>query len=264
MQLQQLVERATEGGAHDVVILAGGEHLVQFLGPLAGSVVARSDAKDPVLWISAIGVSGVEDGVTSAAEALGQRDVLVLAMRSAPDCLPVGPLVEALVNCGLWVVEVAPAPARGVGCALVVTRDESAPWRSYLLGDTISHTDNSVLRLLAERAVEGLAERAQVATLKQRDRELTRELETLRASIRDRGVEFERVTDELRRMKEDELRRMKEKERGPQHGGLIVQAARLVRREPVRGTGRVFRSVLWRARHKGRARAVSEIDDGSV
>jgi len=263
MQLQQLVERATEGAAHDIVILAGSKHLIQFLGPLAGSVVAQSDAKDPVLWISAIGVSDVEDGVTSAAEGLGQRDVLVLAMRSAPDCLPVGPLVEALVTCGLWVVDVAPAPARGVGCALVVTRDESAPWRSYLLGDTISNTDRSVLRLLAERAVEGLAERAQVATLKQRDRELTRELETLRASIRDRGVEFERVTEELRHMTE-ELRHMKEKERGPQHGGLMMQTARLVRRDPVRGTGRVLRSVLWRARHKGRARAVSEIDDGSV
>ena len=326
MQLQQLVERAIADAEHSIVVIEDSGHLVPFLGPLASRIVDLSNANGPVLRIGSIGVSGVEEAVRSAADGMGERDVLVLAMRSAPDRLPIGILVDTLTACGLWVVEAAPAPARGVGCALVVTRDDSAPWRSYLLGDTIPSTERSVLRLLAERAVEGLAVRGQVATLKKSNRERTRELDRLRIAMADQDAELDRLRiamadqdaeldqlrqamadreaelDQLRQVMVDreaetvlvsaqlghsleilaadlervteELRHALLAEREARQGGLMRQAARLVRKDPVHGSARVVRSVLRRTRNHGHAEhgqaghrqsdGTSEIDDSSV
>ena len=238
MLLQELVERAARDAAQSIVVIEGSEHLIPFLGPLAGRIVAPSEAGGPVLRIGAIGTSGVEESVRSAAEGLGQRDLLVLALRSAPDRLPVGALVDTLVASGLWVVDAAPAPARGVGCALVVTRDDNAPWQSYLLGDTIPSTERSVLRMLAERAVEGLALRAQGAALRGRDRERTLELGQLRTALEDRQVELEQL-------------RLAMKVREARNGGLVMRASRLVRKHPIHGSSRVVRSVLRRLRDRG-------------
>lgn len=256
MQLQQLVECATARADKGIVMMQGSEHLVPFLGPLASRVVAQSDVGGPVVRIGAVGLSGVEDALRSAAEGLGQHDILVLAMRAAPDRLPVGAVVDTLVGCGLWVVDVAPAPTRGVGCALVVTLDDTVPWHSYLLGDTISRSERSVRRLLAERAVEGLAERAQVATLRLRDRERTQELGRLRAVLEGREAELVRVTEELRRVRWASG--------VAQQGGLMMRAARVVRKDPIHGSARVLRSVLRRAGSRGRSGAVSENGDRSV
>ena len=312
MQLQQLVERAIADAEHSIVVIEDSGHLVPFLGPLASRIVDLSNANGPVLRIGSIGVSGVEEAVRSAADGMGERDVLVLAMRSAPDRLPIGILVDTLTACGLWVVEAAPAPARGVGCALVVTRDDSAPWRSYLLGDTIPSTERSVLRLLAERAVEGLAVRGQVATLKKSNRERTRELDRLRIAMADQDAELDQLRqamadreaelDQLRQVMVDreaetvlvssqlghsleilaadlervteELRHALLAEREARQGGLMRQAARLVRKDPVHGSARVVRSVLRRTRNHGHAEhgqaghrqsdGTSEIDDSSV
>ena len=312
MQLQQLVERAIADAEHSIVVIEDSGHLVPFLGPLASRIVDLSNANGPVLRIGSIGVSGVEEAVRSAADGMGERDVLVLAMRSAPDRLPIGILVDTLTACGLWVVEAAPAPARGVGCALVVTRDDSAPWRSYLLGDTIPSTERSVLRLLAERAVEGLAVRGQVATLKKSNRERTRELDRLRIAMADQDAELDQLRqamadreaelDQLRQVMADreaetvlvsaqlgqsleiltadlervteELRHALLAEREARQGGLMRQAARLVRKDPVHGSARVVRSVLRRTRNHGHAEhgqaghrqsdGTSEIDDSSV
>ena len=312
MQLQQLVERAIADAEHSIVVIEDSGHLVPFLGPLASRIVDLSNANGPVLRIGSIGVSGVEEAVRSAADGMGERDVLVLAMRSAPDRLPIGILVDTLTACGLWVVEAAPAPARGVGCALVVTRDDSAPWRSYLLGDTIPSTERSVLRLLAERAVEGLAVRGQVATLKKSNRERTRELDRLRIAMADQDAELDQLRqamadreaelDQVRQVMADreaetvlvsaqlgqsleiltadlervteELRHALLAEREARQGGLMRQAARLVRKDPVHGSARVVRSVLRRTRNHGHAEhgqaghrqsdGTSEIDDSSV
>ena len=271
MLLQSLVERAASDEAGSIVVLEGSEHLIPFLGPLSSRVVAASEARGPVLRLCAIGSSGTEDSVRAAARGLGEHDVLVLAMRSAPGRLPVGALIDTLVECGLWVVESSPDPARGVGCALVVTLDGGAPWRSYLLGDTIPNAGRSVLRLLAEHEVEGLAVRAQGSELRNRDRARALELEQVRKELSGREAELtklrkaaadrdaDRSIAQLRRLVDlqeaklqavtDELRRAQRSAREARQGGQLKRAARLVRQDPVRGSSRVLRSVLRRALH---------------
>jgi len=286
MLLQELVERAAPDVAQGIVVMAGSEHLVPFLGPLAARVLDPSEASGPVVRIAAIGTSDVEDSVRASAEGLGGRDILVLAMRLPPGRLPVGRLVETLVTCGLWVVEGAPAPARGLGCALVVTRDDSAPWRSYLLGDTLARAERSVARLLAEHVVEGLALRAQGAELRSRDRARTLELEQVRSAMAERDAELEHARQEiadraadrsvaqLRRQVDlqeaelravtEELRRAQRAEYDARHGGRVMRAIGLVRHDPVHGSSRVLRSVL-RRRDRGHAHeSTSENDDSSV
>lgn len=292
MLLQQLVERAAPDADGGIVVTEGSEHLIPFLGPLATRVVDPSDVRGPVVRLCAIGTSGVEDSVRAGAEGLGERDILVLAMRSSPDRLTVGALVDTLVAGGLWVVEAAPSPARGVGCALVVTRDDTAPWRSYLLGDTIPSAERSVMRLLAEHVVEGLALRAQGSGLRSRDRAQTRELDQLRQALADREVELEeqrqaladrgadRSIAELRRLVDlqegelkavtGELHRAQRTEREARQGGQMRRAVRLVRQDPVHGSSRVLHSVWRRARHQGSTHhgqadvGTSENDDRSV
>lgn len=209
MQLPLLLERATAKTDYCIVVLEDSDHLIPLLGPFAARVVALPDARGPVLRIGAIGTSGIEDAVRVAAEGLGEHDLLLLALRSAPDRLPVGALVDTLVECGLWVVDAASIPARGLGCALVVTRDDSAPWRSYLLGDTIPGTERSVLRMLAERAVEGLAERAFGAASRNRERERTLELSQARVAMEGREAELDQLRQamENRAAEVDQLRR---------------------------------------------------------
>jgi hypothetical protein len=291
MLLQTLVERAAPDAAQRIVVIEGSEHLVPFLGPLGERVGDPSGAAGPVLRIAAIGTSGVEDSVRAAAEGLGEHDVLVLALRAAPDRLPVGALVDTFVSCGLWVTEAAPSPARGVGCAFALTRDGSVPWRSYLLADAIPDTESSVLRLLAERAVEGLAMRAQGAALRGSDRARTLELDQLRKVLVDRDAELaglrqalaDRETDRanarlrlLVDLQEAELMRAADEVRRAQRaesearGGHLKRAARLVRQDPVHGSSRVLRSLWRRTRAHGSADhghpdgATSENGDSSV
>jgi len=296
MLLEELVERAAPDAAQGIVVVEGSEHLVPFLGHLAQRVVAPSEAHGTVVRIGAIGTSDVEESVRAAAEGLGEHDQLVLAVRATPDRLPVSVLVETLVACGLWVVEAVPAPARGVGCAFVVTLDDSVPWRSYLLGDMIPSTERSVLRLLAERAVEGLALRAQGTAFRKRNRELTLELDKahlalekgeaelgqLRQAIADRdaAAEADRSVAKLlglvavhaAELKDvtEELRRAQQAERGTRWGAQAKWAVSLIRHDPIHGSSRIMRSVVRRTRDRFSADqrhvngATSESDDGSV
>jgi hypothetical protein len=268
MLLQTLVERAAPDPAVRIVVIEGGEHLVPFLGPFGDRVVAASEASGPVLRVAAIGTTEVEDSVRAAAEGLGPHDMLLLALRFAPDRLPVGALVDTFVSCGLWVTQAAPAPARGVGCAFVLTRDERAPWSSYLLGDTIPDTGRSVLRLLAERAVEGLALRAAGVRLRSRERELDQvqvvmaEHEAELSKLREADLEMGRANARLRLLVDlqeaeliratDEVRRARRAEREAREGGLARAAVRLVRQDPLHGSARVMRSVLGRLGRRAR------------
>jgi len=281
MLLQVLVERASSDAELSLVVPAGSEHLIAFLGPLAQRVVSPSEAQGPVVRICAIGTSEVEGSLRAACDGLAEADFLVLAMRSAPDRLPVGILVDTLVDCGLWVVEAAPAPARGVGCALVVTRDETAPWRSYLLGDQIPGADRAVLRLLAEHVVEGLSLRAQGAELRGRDRARARELDRLNELNTDRETEvaelqqaladctalvtanrLRQLVDLQQKKINDLTQELARAQLAARQGGTVRQAIRLVRQDLVHGGSRVLRS-LWRRTRDHRDNRQGGADGGT-
>ena len=153
-----------------------------------------------------------------------------------------------------------------------------------------------MLRLLAERAVEGLALRAQGTAFRKRNRELALELERAQLALakgeaelgqlrqdlanRDAAAEADRSVAKLlglvafhaAELKDvtEELKRAQQAERETRWGAQAKKAMSLVRHDPVHGSSRIVGSVVRRTRHLFSAdhqhanRATSESDDGSV
>lgn len=226
MQLEQLVARARGEDELPVVLEPGSEHLRAFLGGLSEVVVDQ--ASSPAVRVLAVGANGMLDTISAALQVLGDDDTLVLAMRAEPQNLPVGPLVQLLVDEGVWVLESAPSPARGVGSAFVLTRQEGRPLRSHLLGDEVALSQTSVLRLVAERGVEGLALRAHQVLDRGRLRELQRQLAGLQRDLEAKDASLTQALEQLESLRE-------------RHRPPVV----------VRGAVRAVRRRLRRARRDG-------------
>ncbi len=188
MQLEQLVARARGREARPILVDQGSEHLIPFLGALSEAVTDQPTG--PAVRLRAVGTNDMVDTIASVVHDLGPTDTLVLALRAEPQNLPVAAMVQLFVSETLWVLESAPSPARGVGSAIVLTREQGRPLRSHLIGDEVELDDRAVLRLVAERGVEGLAVRAQQALERSRVREQQGTIRRLEAALAAREAEL--------------------------------------------------------------------------
>jgi hypothetical protein len=191
--------------------------------------------------------------VEDLAPRVGPKDIAVVLVASSADTLPIGPLVSGLTGAGLRAVQVETIRIKEARTVLVVTRDDAVPRRSYLIGTELLDDPSTMGRLGNEWLIEQFQLRAlvetmelrlttlesQVVTLKgERDTALaslatsSRALAVLEATARDQRAS-------IRKLESKGLRRV---------GRNVSKAARIVKDDPVRGTGRLAKAAGRRLR----------------
>lgn len=241
MSLIEVVSRygGTPDSGRPVVVLPAAEALA---GALATPDAANgSGGRSSGRVLVDLAVVGEEVAtVERIAPTMEERDVLVLVLRSTPESLPSGPLVQALCAHGLRVLQSERLPTRHAPTVLVLTGDASLPQRSYLLGEALPESDAMHLRQANEWAVEGLQLRALVARHETALAEAKGDISSLKAerdalqsradSLAARNAQLGAAAD----------RRMSRK---------VRRAARLLRDDPVGGSRRLARAAARRLGH---------------
>jgi hypothetical protein len=189
--------------------------------PRAGDLVVIDVAADQeaVAGLSDA-VAGVPDGAT-----------LLLLLRAPLAELPVGPVVAALTQAGLQVVEASPVAHATVTAAVVARRPDGGmlPLVPYLRSRVLVGTDLQVRRVVNEHLVEGLVARA-------RDVDCDRLREELRSAQTELASAREAFADVVRQLERERARlRAVEASRTMAVGRAFAE----VRRSPFQGLVRL-------------------------
>jgi hypothetical protein len=181
-----------------------------------------------------VDVPADDDGVAGLADVLaGVPDgATLLLLLGAPLAeLPVGPVVTALTQAGLQVVEASPVAHTAVTAAVVARRPDGAmlPFVPYLGSSVLVGPDQQVRRVVNEHLLEGLVSRA-------RDVDRDRLREELRSTQADLVSAREALGDVGRQLERERARlRAVEGSRTMAVGRAVAE----VRRHPFRGLGRL-------------------------
>jgi hypothetical protein len=216
-----------------------------------------------------------EQEVAALSELLGDTDVAILLFSEPPEMLPVGVVTDTLTRHRLTVLEAVGSSHRSARTAVVASRDPQRRQRAYLTGAPIPDDEAGRLRHLNEWVVEGLQLRSRVQLLERRLQGQDAELSQARKERRLLEQEPTEATDlasRLRILGEDltatqealaasELecavsqkslvaseRSLVEHRANNVRPAKIRKAARLLRVNPVKGSGRIVRAVArsWR------------------
>lgn len=249
MSLIEVVTRYSEGreAGRPVVVLPGAEALAGALATPDASDARGGDGSGRVVVDFA--AEGDEAAVVDRlAPSLQEHDVLVLVLKSPPESIPSGPLVQAICSHGLRVVQTEGLPKRHAPTVLVLTGDPSVPQRSYLLGEGLPDSDATRLRQANEWAVEGLQLRALSA---RSEAALTGSREELAGLRAERDALKAKLADESKRLQEQtvllaaankRLRTANERRMSRR----VRRAAKLLRDDPVGGSKRLARAAARR------------------
>lgn len=215
---------------------------------LEGDGGAEGGARTVVVAHAALGDE--VEALRRLGEAVGDRDLGVLALVADPGGLPVGPLVSASVADGLRVVRAEGVHHRRARTVLTVTRDPQVPVAAYLADNDVASGDAATARLLNEWLVEGLALRARAEELAERLRGSEDEVGLLRVRVDEltTAATAERVS--LQAQLEEARKAVRvEKARAAQGPALRVRrAVSVLRQDPVEGSRRLARSAAKRLR----------------
>jgi hypothetical protein len=252
MRIIDIVRRLTDAGDRRL--------LLDEAEDVRPELVSFDDAGDdgegrPSVRLALVPAGSPSDDLCRALTSAGDRDIVVLLLADPPADLPVGALVDAVAQAGLSVLDASPVVSRHARTALVVSRDASLPLRSYLIGDPLERSAESTQRLLTERAIEGLVQRAAAHRDGERllafDAEvgaLSARLETAEDKVATLTRENAALAADVARLKKLSTTQAAELARRDQSlPRLARRAVGAVRGDARRGTARIIRALLLRA-----------------
>jgi hypothetical protein len=218
-----------------VVALGGSANLLEQLRLPGGIETAAADdgaARAGDLVVLAPADEEAVAGLTDAVAGVPDGATLLLLLRAPLAELPVGPVITALTQAGLQVVEASPVANPAVTAAVVARRPDGGmlPFVPYLGGRVlVGPNDVQVRRVVNEHLVEGLLSRARDVDrdrLREELRSAQADLASAREALRDAVRELERERAQLRAV---------EASRSMAVGRAVAE----LRRDPFRGLVRL-------------------------
>jgi hypothetical protein len=242
MRVFEVVEHHAADVKRVVALGVSADMLEQLRLPDGVEMAAADDGAARAGDLVVVDVPAEADAVAGLADAVaGVPDgaALLLLLRAPLAELPVGPVVTALTQVGLQVVEASPVAHTAVTAAVVARRPDGGmlPFVPYL-GDRVlvGPDDMQVRRVVNEHLVEGLVSRA-------RDVDRDRLRDELRSAQADLVSAREALSDAVRHLESERARlRAVEASRTMAVGRAVAD----VRRNPVRGLARLPRALRRR------------------
>jgi hypothetical protein len=221
-----------------VVALGGSVDLLEQVRLPDGIEMATADGGAPQAGdLVVVDVPVDEEAVAGLADAVaGVPDdaALLLLLHARLPELPMGPVVTALTQAGLQVVEASPVAHPAITAAVVARPADGGmlPFVPYLGGRVLVGADTQVRRVVNEYLVEGLVSRA-------RDVERDRLGEELRSAQAELVSVREALSDAVRHL---ELERERLRTIEASRTMVVGRAVAEVRRNPLQGLVRLPRA----------------------